>query len=519
MSPDALCSGVIGNAGDLPAGWTLARLSKVAEIIAGQSPPSETYNQTRVGLPFFQGKAEFGSLSPTPRKWCDRPSKIAEAGDVLISVRAPVGPTNVATERCGIGRGLAAIRPGNATFADWLLHYLRFSERRIAEKGTGTTFSAITAPVLAALDIPLAPLPEQRRIVARIGELFAEIDEGEAALERARQGLDTWRRALLKAAVTGELTRDWREVNRPAETGADLLARIRAERGASNGDYPRRGRASAPGQLDISTLSKLPEGWVWARLGDLGVIVGGVTVDKKRMPADPIEVPYLRVANVQRGSLDLSEVKTICVERSIANRLELRTNDILLNEGGDRDKIGRGWVWQGELPVCIHQNHIFRVRPHDGINPFFVSHSANEIGRAFFIEKGKQTTNLASISLSKISELPVPVPPAVEAKIIVDRLRDALDIGADNHRDISEATELSSAIRQSILKAAFESRLVPHDPTDEPASVLLVRLRHGDPQIVTRRRRAIAKEPFSHPSLPGLTRQSLDPQVEPAGDE
>jgi type I restriction enzyme S subunit len=108
----------------------------------------------------------------------------------------------------------------------WLLYYLRFAEHRIAEKGTGTTFAAITAPVLAAEEVPLAPLAEQRRIVARIDELFAEIAEGEAVLERARQGLGIWRRALLKAAVTGELTREWREANRPTETGADLLARI-----------------------------------------------------------------------------------------------------------------------------------------------------------------------------------------------------------------------------------------------------------------------------------------------------
>jgi type I restriction enzyme S subunit len=179
--------------------------------------------------------------------------------------------------------------------------------------------------------------------VARIEELFAEIAEGEAALERARQGLDTWRRALLKAAVTGELTRDWREANRPTETGADLLARIHAERETSNTNRFRRRRATVAGPLDTSTLPELPVGWAWARLGGLGEIVGGVTVDKKRAAADPVEVPYLRVANVQRGYLDLMEVKTIRVEREVASRLELRPNDVLLNEGGDRDKIGRGW--------------------------------------------------------------------------------------------------------------------------------------------------------------------------------
>ena len=105
--------------------------------------------------------------------------------------------------------------------------------------------------------MPVAPLPEQRRIVARIDELFAEIAEGEAALERARQGLDTWRRALLKAAVTGELTRDWREANGPTETGADLLARIRAGREASGQKILRSRKSIGAAPLDIAALPLL----------------------------------------------------------------------------------------------------------------------------------------------------------------------------------------------------------------------------------------------------------------------
>jgi type I restriction enzyme S subunit len=223
-------------------------------------------------------------------------------------------------------------------------------------------------------------------------------------------------------------------------------------------------------------------------LREIGDIVGGVTVDKKRSPEEPVTVPYLRVANVQRGFLDLAEVKTIKVERGVAERLRLQPNDILLNEGGDRDKIGRGWIWQHQLPNCIRQNHVFRVRLHDsGVNAFFVSHYANEMGRRFFIEKGKQTTNLASISLSKIGELPVPVPPRDEARIIIP-------IGIRNgypHRNAQRASTLGRgciALRQSILKAAFEGRLVPQDPSDEPTSVLLARLRAEAPSAPRRTR-------------------------------
>jgi type I restriction enzyme, S subunit len=308
-----------------------------------------------------------------------------------------------------------------------------------------------------------------------------------------------WRRALLKAAVTGELTGDWREANRPSETGTDLAARCCARVGTT-----QRSKALLFEIPDAATLPELPTGWAWSKLGDLGQIVGGVTVDKKRNPADPIEVPYLRVANVQRGHLDLSEVKRITVERAVATRLELTAGDILLNEGGNRDKIGRGWVWQGEVSACIHQNHVFRVRPGDGINPYFVSHYANEMGRPFFIEKGKQTTNLASISLSKISELPVPVPPTAEAHAIIERLHAAFAAELDCRKELSEAGGLAQSQCQAILKAAFEGRLVPQDPADEPASALLARLRDrpaaaSGGRVGPRRR---TRSPY--PSLPGL---------------
>ena len=238
--------------------------------------------------------------------------------------------------------------------------------------------------------------------------MFDEIADGEAALADARKGLDLFRRSLVKAAVTGELTRDWRAVSKPTETGSELLARVHAQR-RNREPAKTRGRRTTVERLSAAAeLADLPKGWTWTSLGEITDIVGGVTVDQKRKSDDPTTVPSLRVANVQRGRVDLSEIKTIVVDRSVAIRLKLMPGDILLNEGGDRDKIGRGWVWDGSVASMIHQNHVFRAGPVcEGVNPYFVSHYANEMGRRFFIEQGKQTTNLASISLTKLRSAPV----------------------------------------------------------------------------------------------------------------
>jgi type I restriction enzyme S subunit len=378
----------------------------------------------------------------------------------------------------------------------WLMNAINSLQCRkaILAGASGTTRQRVSGGKLKNISLPVPPLPDQRRIVARVDALFAEIAEGEAALAATRNGLDIFRRALLKAAVTGELTKDWRATNPVAETGHHILAHIAKHRASDGTQKVRARRATATKPIDNSALPELPEGWAWASLGEIGEIVGGATVDQKRKPTDPVTIPYLRVANVQRGHVDLSRVKSITVERASANKLRLVAGDLLLNEGGDRDKIGRGWVWDGTVPDMIHQNHVFRVRLHSvSLNPFFVSHYANEMGRRFFIDEGKQTTNLASISLSKISMLPVPIPPPAEAAEILRRVSDALAAAADVLAVFDAEAADAARLKQSILKAAFEGRLVPQDPADEPASALLARLA-ADP-LVPRAGRRWAKSP------------------------
>ncbi|MES2284685.1 MAG: restriction endonuclease subunit S [Bacteroidota bacterium] len=144
----------------------LVQISDVCEVIAGQSPPSDTYNQDRIGVPFFQGKADFGIMSPRVRYWCSKPTKMSKPNDILFSVRAPVGPTNINNIEACIGRGLSAIRCGAKIELNYLLHYLRANEKIIAALGTGSTFKAITIRVLKELQIPLPPLEQQKKIAA-----------------------------------------------------------------------------------------------------------------------------------------------------------------------------------------------------------------------------------------------------------------------------------------------------------------------------------------------------------------
>ena len=211
---------------ELPDSWVWTTLAGVAEIVLGQSPPSSTYNEDGIGLPFYQGKAEFGSTYPTPRKWCTAPKKIAEKGDVLISVRAPVGPTNICPEESCIGRGLAAIRGLEGIQPLFILYLMRSFENVLAGKGTGTTFKAITGNQLRGFVIPLPSLAEQHRIVAEVEQRLSVADEMEKAVEQSLKRAERLRQSILKRAFEGKLAPQ----DPSDEPASVLLERIRAEK-------------------------------------------------------------------------------------------------------------------------------------------------------------------------------------------------------------------------------------------------------------------------------------------------
>jgi type I restriction enzyme, S subunit len=187
----------------------------------------------------------------------------------------------------------------------------------------------------------------------------------------------------------------------------------------------------------------LPNEWKVAPLSQLAAVQTGLAKNAQKAPIDPVELPYLRVANVQDGFLDLSEIKTVRIERSLAPRYLLQQGDVLFTEGGDNDKLGRGTIWQSEIPHCLHQNHIFVVRTNQTkLHPQFLSIlAASRYGKAYFLKCAKQSTNLASINSTQLNEFPVLLPPIGEQQAIVDVL-------ASWDRAIDLTTQLIAAKQQ-----------------------------------------------------------------------
>jgi type I restriction enzyme S subunit len=422
---------------DLPPGWGEASVGVIASSLIdgpfGSNLKSEHYQSSGVRVIRLQNIAD-GRFDDRDKAYIslDHFNKLnrheARPGDVLIAALGEVLPRVCLVppdiDRAIVKADCFRLRPYKGISANYLAYILSAPQIR---KRASTEIAGVGRPRLnlgkvSSLVIPVPPFAEQERIVAAIEEQFSRLDAGVAALERVRRNLSRMRSAAFA-----------------------LIA----------------------DSVDA-----------WLTLGEIAEVVGGVTKDAKRQ-SDPsfVEVPYLRVANVQRGYLDLSTVTTIRVPTNTVEKLRLEPGDILFNEGGDRDKLGRGWIWEGKIKDCIHQNHVFRARLlTDKFDPRFVSMHGNTFGRTWFEKMGKQTTNLASLNLTTLKAFPVPDLPVEQQREIVSEVERRLSLIGSLQSATDDSLARCNSLRSSILATAFSGMLVPQDSTDEPASALLERI-------------------------------------------
>jgi type I restriction enzyme S subunit len=400
----------------LPKGWTDCRLDDANTIIAGQSPESKFYNENGDGLPFFQGKTDFGQLYPANRVYCTEPKKLAEGGDILLSVRAPVGPTNLARETVAIGRGINAIRPLGGVSTKYVLYFFKHIEPVFSGSGTGTTFSAVTVDAVKSLSFSLAPLAEQHRIVEKIVALFSKLDKGMEMLKTVHQQLRMYRQAVLKWAFEGKE-------------------------------------------------------WEFKPFSDVAPSRLGKMLDKQKNTGTLQQ--YLRNVNVRWLGFDCTDIFEMRIEDFEVEKYLVRKGDLLICEGGEP---GRCAIWKSEQPIAF-QKALHRVRPTTEITAeflmYFIYYLANTGGlKQYFTGSG--INHLTGESLNKI---PVPIPTTNTQRLLVSEIESRLSVCDKLEQIVDETLVKTQALRQSILKKAFTGQLVPQDPNDEPAEKLLERIK------------------------------------------
>ena len=403
-----------------------------------------------------------------------------------------------------INQDLKAITPFAGIDAEFLAWALRALQRRILKECSkhGTTVHSIEVPRLQAFDVPLAPANEQRRIVAKIEELFSELDKGIESLKTARRQLEVYRQSVLKHAFEGKLTAQWREENKDKlETPEQLLARVKKEhvaryerelqswegvvKASKYSDKLSKKPAGPRKPEDVAEVSedetvkltRLPEGWLWIRVGSLlsERPANGRSV-KDRLSGFPV----LRLTAIRKEKLDLSEVKSGDWEREDALPYLVHEGDFLVARGnGSKGLVGRGALVPAVENDVAYPDTMIRLRvTPEVVGESFFSYVWNSHVLRRQIEGAARTTaGIYKINQGHILDFLIPLCSTGEQTVVVNQLSETLSAIDELEAEVDEQVSKFGPLRHAILKKAFAGQLVAQDPGDEPAAVLLEKIR------------------------------------------
>ena len=380
----------------VPGGWREVSVGDMAQIIGGGTPDRQEAVFWRDGtIPWITptdltaNNAKFiskGAENITELALKCSNATLVRSGSIVFSTRGTVGNIAIAANPLTSNQSCEVLVPKQESIEDELLYYLlHFGLSAFIRLSGGTTFGAITRRDLCRVRFAIPESPDEQAAMAHI------LDAVDTAIERSRSALE-YARSLDHNLLH------------------DLL-----EKGITP--------SSAKGQSH-------PPHWKVKRVSDVAEVGSGVTLGKDVSGYKSIELPYLRVANVQDGRLDLGTIKTVSVRVDEVENYRLETGDVLMTEGGDLDKLGRGTIWRGEIPNCLHQNHIFRVRANrELLEPeFFSLIVESDIAKRYFNRVAKRTTNLASTNKTQVRAFEFPLPPTLdEQQQIVAIMRAAKD--------------------------------------------------------------------------------------------
>ncbi len=508
---------LLGNG--LPSGWATARLAEIIEVPETVEPASAFRARETFAYISLTG-VEPGritaaeTLAPAAAPSRARP-RIRE-GDTLFScVRVYLEkivqvPESLDGEVCSTA--FAVLRPKlgiDPRYLYWLVRRPEFI-MQAEEQQRGNSPPAVQEGELRSFMVPVAPTEEQARIAAVADAAFKEVEAGEAALARAREGLVQFRASLLHAACTGALTAEWRAGDRPAGAGDDLIAAVLEDRKATWTAAERtrritRGRLvderaiatryGAPLAPDVADLPALPDGWRWTSLDAL-IVSGPQNGLYLPQTAYGDGTPIVRIDDFQDGwARRPNELQRVACDSDVRVTYKLDEQDLVINRVNSMTHLGKMLLVPDDLAGALFESNMMRMRLSRHVNAAYVlAYLQSPSGRGRLIADAKWAVNQASINQTDVRRTPIPLPPRAEQDEIASRVQDALKTAVELRAEIDGGAAATTSLRQSVLHAAFTGRLVPQDPADEPAAALLARLRAAPATTRRPRKRGAAAQ-------------------------
>lgn len=408
---------------DIPDTWKWVRLGDVFNLIMGQSPDGKSVSENSDGMEFHQGKVYFGEdyIQKSPQT-TTAPTKLAEPNSVLLCVRAPVGIVNITDRELCIGRGLCDVIPLAGMNERFTLYLLRCFKDIFIKKATGTTFVAITGETVKNQVVPLPPLAEQDRIVAKIEELLPYVDRYAAAYEKLEQFNakfpEDMKKSILQYAIQGKLVEQ-----RPEEgTGEELYRQIQYEKQRLIKEGKIKKEKPLPEIAEDEIPFEIPESWKWCRLSDVMDVRDGTHDSPKYVP---VGIPLVTSKNLVNGAIDYSNVKYITQEDAdkINARSMVDDNDILFAMIGS---IGNPVLVKKDREFCIKNMALFKRFSNTEIS---MRYAYWFLFYAQYKLKKEASGGVQSfISLSRFREYLIPLPPVAEQNRIVAKLEEILPL-------------------------------------------------------------------------------------------
>lgn len=481
---------------ELPEGWAWTTIAKLGERRGGGTPSRKKPEYFQGGIPWLT-VADLPDISHGPsflkssreaitREALDESSaKIIPPGSVIFATRVSVGKVGIAGTAVATNQDFRSLLPGPAHEPKYIASYLSHVAIYSLPRTRGTTIDGITAGAFDGLEVPLPPLAEQQRIVAKIGALFEQRRTARQTLDRIPRLLKKFRQSVLAAAFRGDLTRDWREQHPDVEPASALLERIRAGRRRKWGeDLRAKGKESRkitytqPDPIDLSDLPEIPKGWVWTNIDTL--ISDARYGTSQKCTERPSGVAVLRIPNVVKGRIDLSDLKFAHLSHEELTRLSVEPSDLLVvRTNGSLDLVGRAALVSEALKPCAFASYLIRLRPvlNSTLAQYIHFAFSSDLARGPIEAKARSTAGQFNVNLETLRSIRLPLPPIDEMKDLVERVAALWDRATSIEKVIEIARRRADKLDQSILARAFRGELVPQDPNDEPASALLDRIR------------------------------------------
>ncbi len=515
----------------LPPGWVLVRLEELVEnprqdVVDGPFGSNlKASEYVASGIPIARlQNIDRGSFNPKKLQYVTREKAVElsrhsfQSGDILITkLGDPLGeacivPTSI--PKGIIVADLVRVRPnGKAVNTKYLELAVNSPNaiRELKQHTKGTTRPRVNLSILRELTVPLAPLVEQQKLVSKIDQLYSDLDASVAALERARANLKRYRASVLKAAVEGRLTAEWRKTHPATEPASQLLERILAERrkkweDAQLAKFAAAGKATPknwkdkypePAKPDTANLPELPEGWCWASVDQCSsfesyaITDGPFGSNLKSEHYTESGPRVIRLQNIGDGYF-VDEYAHISDEHFASlKKHSVENGDLVIAVLGE--ELPRACVIPDGVAPAIVKADCVRFKPKAGlVDSDYMNYVLNSYPTRFRCSKQIKGVGRPRLNLSHIRGIAVPLPPIGEQSEIVLMVSELSAAQDRMDQQLVKSISQAAHLRQSILKRAFEGKLVPQDPNDEPASVLLERIRAaraGAPKAVARRGR------------------------------